>query len=518
MVRRQIPQFGHQMNSIEFLKDQPQLYAARRKIFPKRASGDFRRLKWIIMAVTLTIYYVTPWLRWDRGAYAPDQAVLVDVANRRFYFLFIEIWPQEFYFVAGLLVMAGIGLFLVTSVVGRAWCGYTCPQTVWTDLFLVVERFIEGDRNARMKLDAAPYTPGKIRKRVIKHTIWLVIAVATGGAWIFYFADAPTLLVDLFTGEAAFIAYATVAVLTGTTYIFGGHMREQVCNYMCPWPRIQAAMVDEDSLVVTYNDWRGEPRTHGRKKAAAAGEPMGDCVDCDACVAVCPMGIDIRDGQQMECITCALCIDACDDIMGRLGRENGLISYSTLRDYNNNMALATEPGTNTINPDRIRDGDGFVAGIRRFDWRIFLRPRTVLYFSIWAMIGIGLLTALTLRDRLGVNVQHDRNPIFVQLSDGAIRNAYTVKILNMLQEPRVIFLSLEDLPGATMTIAGLDQPEGVSFAIPVEPDKLRALRVFVRQPAEFVEGGSTGFRLIAEDRQSNEKDTYEAVFEAPEAR
>ena len=506
------------MNSIDFLKDPPKLYVARKKIFPKRASGDFRRLKWIIMAVTLTIYYVTPWLRWDRGGYAPDQAVLVDVANRRFYFLFIEIWPQEFYFVAGLLVMAGIGLFLVTSVVGRAWCGYTCPQTVWTDLFLVVERFIEGDRNARMKLDAAPFTLGKIRKRVIKHTIWLAIAIATGGAWIFYFADAPTLLVELVTGQAAFIAYATIAVLTATTYVFGGLMREQVCNYMCPWPRIQAAMVDEDSLVVTYNDWRGEPRTHGRKKAAATGEPMGDCVDCDACVAVCPMGIDIREGQQMECITCALCIDACDDIMGRLGREKGLISYSTLSDYNTNMALATEPGSNTINPDRIRDGDGFVAGIRRFDWRIFLRPRTLLYFALWAMIGVGLLTALTLRDRLGVNVQHDRNPIFVQLSDGAIRNGYTVKILNMLQEPRVIYLSLEDLPGAMMTIPGLDHAEGVSFAIPIEPDKLRALRVFVRQPADLIEGGSTAFRLVVEDRQSKEKDVYDAVFAAPEAR
>ena len=236
------------------------LYEARKKIFPKRAEGTYRRFKWLVMLVTLGIYYITPWLRWDRGPFAPDQAVLLDVANRRFYFFFIEIWPQEFFFVAGLLVMAGFGLFLITSAVGRAWCGYTCPQTVWVDLFLVVERAIEGDRNQRMKLDAAPWSAGKLFKRVSKHAIWIFIGVATGGAWIFYFADAPTLLMQFVTGQAAPIAYITVAILTATTYTFGGLMREQVCIYMCPWPRIQAAMLDENSLVVTYNDWRGEPR------------------------------------------------------------------------------------------------------------------------------------------------------------------------------------------------------------------------------------------------------------------
>uniref|UniRef100_UPI000A11341A cytochrome c oxidase accessory protein CcoG n=1 Tax=Ensifer aridi TaxID=1708715 RepID=UPI000A11341A len=236
------------------------LYQKRRKIFPKRAEGRFRRFKWLAMLLTLGIYYLTPWIRWDRGAHAPDQAVLVDLAARRFYFFFVEIWPQEFFFVAGLLVMACLGLFLVTSAVGRAWCGYACPQTVWVDLFLVIERFIEGDRNARMRLDADPWTFDKIRKRVTKHAIWLAIGAATGGAWIFYFADAPSLLKSLVTLNAPPVAYSTIAVLTATTYVFGGLMREQVCTYMCPWPRIQAAMLDEDSLVVTYNDWRGEPR------------------------------------------------------------------------------------------------------------------------------------------------------------------------------------------------------------------------------------------------------------------
>lgn len=495
------------------------LYEARKKIFPKRARGQYRQFKWLVMLVTLGIYYLTPWIRWDRGPFAPDQAVLVDMANRRFYFFFIEIWPQEFYYVAGLLVMAGFGLFLVTSVVGRAWCGYTCPQTVWVDLFLVVERAIEGERNQRMKLDAAPWSANKLVKRVSKHAIWLLIAVATGGAWIFYFADAPTLFVDVFTGQAAPIAYITVAVLTATTYVFGGLMREQVCTYMCPWPRIQAAMLDENSLAVTYNDWRGEPRSRHTKKAKAEGKIVGDCVDCNACVAVCPMGIDIRDGQQLECITCALCIDACDEVMDKTGRPRGLISYATLDEYADNMALATAGGTTPINPELVRKPDGsFSDKIRHFDWRIFIRPRTLLYFSVWALVGIGLLVALGSRDRLEVNVLHDRNPQFVRLSDGSIRNGYTVKLLNMIPEPRVIFLSIDGLPGATMSIVGIDQPEGRSFAIPVEPDRLRTIKVHIHQPIEEIKPGKTVFQLVAADKGSNESDVYKATFDAPEVK
>ncbi len=494
-----------------------ELYKKREKIHPKRAEGKYRRFKWIVMAVTLAIYYITPWLRWDRGEFAPNQAVLVDIANRRFYAFFIEIWPQEFYFVAGMLVMAGIGLFLVTSVVGRAWCGYTCPQTVWTDLFLVVERFFEGDRNARIKLDKAAWTFDKFRKRFLKHTVWVFIAIATGGAWIFYFADAPILLRDLFTGQAHFVAYATVGVLTATTYIFGGHMREQVCNYMCPWPRIQAAMLDEDSLVVTYNDWRGEPRTHGKKRAEKTGLAQGDCVDCNACVVVCPAGIDIRDGQQMECITCALCIDACDDIMGKLGREKGLISYSTLSDYNSNMAIATNPATKTMDPGLVRNSDGdFIAAVKHFNPRILIRPRTLLYFAAWSGLGLALLFALSQRDRLEINVQHDRNPQFVMLKDGSIRNGYTIKLLNMIPEKRVVELAIKGLNSATMRINGVNEGASDQFDVPLDPDKVRSLRVFITQPAEQITKHNQPFQLIVRDRQSNEVDIYEAVFNGPE--
>lgn len=508
---------GHQATNADAGNAPQSLYEARKKIFPKRAEGRFRRFKWLVMLITLGIYYLTPWIRWDRGPYAPDQAVLVDLANRRFYFFFIEIWPQEFFFVAGLLVMAGFGLFLVTSAVGRAWCGYTCPQTVWVDLFLVVERWVEGDRNARMKLDAAPWTFEKIRKRVLKHAIWIAIAVATGGAWIFYFADAPTLAYDFVTGNAAFIAYSTVGILTATTYVFGGLMREQVCIYMCPWPRIQAAMLDDNSLVVTYNDWRGEPRTKHAKKAAAAGQPVGDCVDCNACVAVCPMGIDIRDGQQLACITCALCIDACDSVMDKIGKPRGLIAYATLNEYDANMALATDNGTTPINPDRVRNADGsFVDKVRHFNWRIIFRPRTLLYMGVWTAVGIGLLVALLSRDRLEVNVIHDRNPQYVLESDGSIRNGYTIRLLNMIPEPRTILLSLEGMPEATMKINGLTSDDNRQFAISVEPDKATALKVFVTVPANALPDGSDGFSFIAEDRSSHERDHYDATFYAPE--
>ncbi|HHY49333.1 MAG TPA: cytochrome c oxidase accessory protein CcoG [Alphaproteobacteria bacterium] len=508
----------YEVEPVNSPKRRQPLYAPRKKIFPKRANGRFRRFKWLVMLVTLTIYYVTPWLRWDRGPFAPDQAVLVDLANRRFYFFFIEIWPQEFYYVAGMLVMAGIGLFLITSTVGRAWCGYACPQTVWVDLFLVVERAIEGDRNARIKLDAAPWTADKLGKRVLKHGIWLAIGVATGGAWIFYFADAPTLLVDVVTLKAPLVAYTTIGLLTATTYTFGGLMREQVCTYMCPWPRIQAAMLDEHSLTVTYNDWRGEPRSRHAKRAAAEGRAVGDCVDCNACVVVCPMGIDIRDGQQLECITCALCIDACDDVMTKLGKERGLISYATLNDYNRNMALATAGGTTAIDPTRVRDKvtGKLVDAVKRTDWRSIIRPRTLVYFTGWAAIGLAMLTVLALRSPIDLNVLHDRNPLYVELRDGTVRNGYDVKILNMTPEPRTVSLHLEGLPGGSMSLLDSKGVTETAFTLELEPDKVLPLRLYVHADPAQLAGPQTRFTFVVESEDGTLRASTESTFEAPE--
>jgi cytochrome c oxidase accessory protein FixG len=495
------------------------LYAPRNKIFPKRANGRFRQFKWLVMLVTLGIYYITPWLRWDRGEYAPDQAVLIDLANRRFYFFFIEIWPQEFYYVAGLLVMAGIGLFLLTSTVGRAWCGYACPQTVWVDLFLAVEGFIEGDRNARMKLDKAPWSVDKIAKRVSKHAIWLVIGVATGGAWIFYFADAPTLLIAVVTIQAPLVAYITIALLTSTTYLFGGLMREQVCTYMCPWPRIQGAMLDEHSLTVTYNGWRGEPRSRHAKKALAENKPVGDCVDCNACVVVCPMGIDIRDGQQLECITCALCIDACDDVMDRLGKERGLISYATLADHEHNMAMAMGSGK-VVQPARIRDKltGKLVDTIRLTDWRSIIRPRTIVYFIGWAAIGLAMVTALVLRSPLSVSVLHDRNPLYVQMRDGSVSNGYDIKVLNMTPEPRTVAIRVRGLDGATLAVADHANTSPTSLEVALDPDKVMALRAYVQVAPGMLPESQAHFTIDVMSTDGAIRTRAETTFEVPEAK
>lgn len=439
------------------------LYAKRKAVFPRKVSGPFRRFKWLVMAITLTIYYLTPWLRWDRGPYAPDQAVLVDLANRRFYMFDIEIWPHEFYFVAGLLIMAGIGLFLVTSAVGRAWCGYSCPQTVWTDLFQHVDRLIDGDRNAQIRLQNAPWGPAKLARRLFKWAIYLAIAFWTGGAWIMYFADAPTLTRQFWSGEAAPVAYATVAVLTFTTFWLGGFMREQVCIYMCPWPRIQTAMLDEKSLTVTYKHWRGEPR--GSVKAAAKAKekgeaPLGDCIDCLQCVAVCPTGIDIREGPQIGCITCALCIDACDKAMADVGRPRGLIDYVTLEDA-----------------EREQRGEQAVPVLKTI-----FRPRTIIYFGIWASIGVALLFLLGTRTRLDVSVAKDRNPEYVLLSDGSIRNGYTVKLRNMEDRPREVELALDGLPGGTMFTDDMDAANAArTLKMTVPADTTKRLRVYAIQ-------------------------------------
>lgn len=469
-------------------------FEARKKVFPKAVDGSFRRLKWVIMAVTLAIYYVTPWLRWNRGPYAPDQAVLVDLAHRRFYMFSIEIWPHEFYFVAGLLIMAGVGLFLVTSAVGRAWCGYACPQTVWTDLFVHVERAIDGDRNAQTRLLNAPWNLEKIVKRITKHVIWMLIAIATGGAWIFYFADAPMLARNLFGGTAPMIAYATIGILAFTTYTLGALLREQVCIYMCPWPRIQTAMMDENSLTVTYKDWRGEPRTHGIKRTLDLIDTRaGDCIDCNACVAVCPTGIDIREGAQIGCITCGLCIDACDEVMAKLDRPTRLIGYTTAADMK-----------------RSKEGRTPASPLRRL-----FRPRTLAYFALWAGVGLGMLFALGNRSRIDVAVLRDRNPVWVRLSDGNIRNSYTVKIRNMEDRPRRMSVAVDGMPDVVLWDESQPRGRAQQLVVTAGADEVIQLRLFVAAPARGQARSDLIFVVHALDAEGGA--AHQAtIFERPE--
>ncbi len=459
------------------------LYAAREPVFPRRVRGRFRALKWMIMAVALGIYYLTPWIRWDRGPNLPDQAVLIDLANRRFYFFWIEIWPYEFYFIAGLLIMAGLGLFLFTSALGRVWCGYACPQTVWTDLFILTERWIEGDRNARIRLWNSPWNARKFRLRLTKWVVWVIIAVATGGAWVFYFADAPTLLRDLVTGQAHPIAYATIGVLTFTTFFFGGVAREQICIYACPWPRIQAAMMDEDTIVIGYRSWRGEPRGKGKNR-----EGLGDCIDCKACVNVCPMGIDIRDGQQLECITCGLCIDACDEMMDKVGKPRGLISY---------MALT----------DEARERSGLPP---KSIWKHIFRPRTIMYTILWAGVGVALLVALFVRPDISMTVRPVRNPIYVILADGSVRNTYDVGVRNKYGEERPFYFALgRESQNLTIALEGED-----GNAVMAPPDTEFKQRVYIIAPADSPEAKAdrTEVHIWVTDGVSGERVHKATVF------
>jgi cytochrome c oxidase accessory protein FixG len=474
---------------VSSVEEPKSLYAPREPIFPRRVKGTFRSLKWWIMLVTLGVYYITPWIRWDRGPNLPDQAVLVDLANRRFYFFVIEIWPHEFYFVAGLLIMAGLGLFLFTSAMGRVWCGYACPQTVWTDLFIAVERWIEGDRNNRLRLHRAPMSARKLRLRLTKWTIWLVIAVATGGAWVFYFTDAPTLLRDLVTFSAHPVAYTTIAILTATTFVFGGFAREQICIYACPWPRIQAAMMDEDTLTIGYRDWRGEPR--GKHRKAEGAEEKGDCIDCMACVNVCPMGIDIRNGQQMECITCGLCIDACDDIMEKIGKPRGLIDYLALSDET--LERAGKTG--------------------RRPWQHILRPRTILYTVLWAGVGVGLVVALFLRSDIEMTVAPVRNPTFVTLANGDIRNTYEVRLLNKHGEDRRFDLTVEAQdPAAAELMLDIEGSDTNWVMVPADSTQLSRVYVIGPRGSDAVENHRTEFRLWVEDLSTGERAYKDTVF------
>ncbi len=458
------------------------LYATRIKVYPRAVSGHWRTIKWSVLVLLLGIYYAVPWLRWERGPGAPSQAILIDLDGRRGWFFDVVLWPQEVYFVTGALILASFGLFFATSLFGRVWCGFACPQTVWTDLFMLVERLIEGDRNERMRLDRAPMSPSKAVRKSLKHATWLMIAAATGGAWVFYYVDAPTTLVRIFNGTASYEVYFCIGLLTATTYALAGWAREQVCTYMCPWPRFQSAMLDEQSLIVTYQKGRGEPR--GKHKAGQSWFGRGDCVDCNLCVAVCPTGIDIRDGQQIECIGCSLCVDACNQTMRKVGRPPGLIRWDTLA---NQQAKESGGGAS---------------------WKP-VRPRTVLYALLLAVAAGAMLVAFVLRTDTELTVQRDRSPNFVRLSNGDIRNAYTVKILNKRRQEQQFELALDGLPDARVTFVGDDG------RLTVHPDAVGTFRVLVTLPAAAAPIGSLPVAFSVRDVNGRDRASHEAVFVGP---
>jgi cytochrome c oxidase accessory protein FixG len=458
------------------------LYEARKQIYPQSVSGRFRNIKWGLLIGGMLIYYFLPFLRWDRGPDQPSQAVLIDLANGRFYFFGVEIWPQEVFYITGLLILASFTLFLMNAVAGRVWCGYLCPQTVWTDLYLLIERWTQGDRRERMIKAGQPWTMKTLGEAILKHSLWLMVAWWTGGAWVLYFADAPTLVKQIVTFQAPMQAYVWIGILTFTTYTLAGFAREQVCVYMCPWPRIQAALTDEWALNVTYRVDRGEPR--GSLKRAGvlreAGKAAGDCVDCNQCVVVCPTGVDIRNGLDMGCIQCGLCIDACDNVMVKIGRPVGLIGYDT--DYNI---------------------DRRAQGLPALTPKLF-RARTIVYMVLIGIVAGLMGYSLATRHTLGVDVMHDRNPIYVALSDGSVRNGYTIRALNKIGSPRDFKLTLDGLPLGQVEILG--QPSGAGgLDVHVEADQTLELRVMITMPTGAALPPSTSIILVLTDPKTGEQ-------------
>ncbi|NPU11633.1 cytochrome c oxidase accessory protein CcoG [Bradyrhizobium sp. 83002] len=418
-------------------------------VVPQGVKGPIRRLKWLILVLTLGVYYITPFLRWDRGPNAPEQAVLLDFAHGRLYLGPAEIWPQDLYLITAAMLLATFVLVLVNALAGRLWCGFACPQTVWTDLFLLVERLVEGDRRQRLKNIGAPLTAKRIAQIVTKHALWIMIALGTGGTLIFYFTDAPELVRDVLHGEMSATALTWTLVFAGTTYGLAGFAREQVCTFMCPWPRLQGAIWDPEAFTVNYRDYRGEVRMSAKKaaEARALGEPAGDCVDCGACVAVCPIGIDIRQGPNFACINCGLCVDACDSVMAKLDRPRGLIDYESWR--NIERGRAAEPRVSRL-----------------------VRPKTIglalACVTLAAVIAVSFVTKTT----AVLSVQHDRDPLSVRLSDGSVRNAYTVKLLNKSSAVQSFKLGISGVEAALAIIGHV-----AADAIEVEPDGSETLRV-----------------------------------------
>ncbi len=482
---------GVDREAVESRKEQKEspLYQGRVWVYPKAVSGTFRRVKWAALIVLLGLYWGLPWVRWDRGPGAPDQALMIDMAGRRAYFFGIEIWPQEVYFLTGILILAAFGLFLATSLFGRLWCGFACPQTVWTDLFMWVERRIEGDRAARVRLDKQPWSAAKLRKKAAKHGLWVLIALATGGAWILYFGNAPDVLTGVFTGNAGFTAYFFIGLFTFTTYLLAGGAREQVCTYMCPWPRIQGALFDQDTLAVTYERWRGEPR--GPAKKGQSFDGRGDCIDCKQCVAVCPTGIDIRDGLQLECIGCALCVDACNDVMARIGRPRNLITYDSAR----NIELRER---------------GHAPRTR------IVRPRTLIYVALLALVGSVMLAGLMTRSATDLTIQRDRSALFVTLSDGGVRNTYTVKIHNKTNYPQLYTLHVDGLPrSAEAWVVGRSPEPLDQMLLAADPDTVAEYTLLVAVPREDLAGASTDL-AFAVTSEFGETARHATVFRGPE--
>lgn len=411
------------------------LYASRKKIYAKEVKGLFQRIRTVSLLLLMGMYFLFVWLTLDG-----DPLIHFDLPAREFHLYGATFFPKDFFLLSGMLIICAFGLFFITTLFGRVWCGYTCPQTVWTFIFMWVEERIEGSRNKRMKLDKAPNSTEKIVKKSAKHAIWLIISLLTGLTFIGYFYPIRELIIDIFTFQANGWAYFWVAFFTVATYLNAGWMREQVCLYMCPYARFQSVMFDPNTRIVSYDPNRGEPRGGRRKDVKPEEVGLGDCIDCGQCVHVCPTGIDIRDGLQYECIGCALCIDACDEIMDKMNYPRGLIRYTTENE------LEGKPSK-------------------------LLRPRTFGYGAVLtAMIG-AIIFVIATRVPAQMDALRDRGTLFSFNGEGRIENSYTLKIANMSEVPQTFTLSVKGLDGIrilTQTQVSVDSSENRSLPTVVD--------------------------------------------------
>jgi len=456
------------------------LFEAKKRLYPQKVKGRFRRLKWILNSVFLSIYFFSPFLRFERAGGASNQAILIDFSDGKAYFFGIEIWPQEVYYLAGILILAAVALFFVTSLFGRIWCGYACFQTVWTDIFIALERLFQGDRNDRILLDRKKNFK-KFWRKFLTHSSWIIVSLLTGYAFVSYFTDSFTLTKNLFHGQITWDALGWILGIGGATYVMAGFAREHVCTYMCPYARFQSAMFDKNTLIITYDEKRGEPR--GKMKQGEDFKNRGDCIDCKQCVVVCPTGIDIRNGLQMECIACGLCVDACDNVMEKIGLPKGLIRYDTM-----NHLLDPIPQ-------------------KKFK---ILQPRTFLYATILILVSAIMLRSLILKPTLETSILPDRNPIFVTLSDGSIRNGYTLKLMNKTHENKIFSLKINAPKDAFLKIQNVE-PDHMEVA----PDSVATFKVYVTMPKIFMEGNEEGrgvIEFLLMDEIDKKEEKVEAIF------
>ena len=452
------------------------LYAAHEKIYPRSVTGLFARWRWAMVAVTQLVFYGLPWLEWGQR-----QAVLFDLGARRFYIFGLVLYPQDFIYLTGLLVISALSLFLFTAVAGRLWCGYACPQTVYTEIFLWIERHVEGDRGARMRLDNAPMSLEKLVKKWAKHVLWISVALWTGFTFVGYFTPIKELGLEFLQTRMGSWEIFWVFFYGFATYGNAGFMREQVCKYMCPYARFQSAMFDRDTLIVSYDTGRGEPRGARSRTADFRVKGLGECVDCTLCVQVCPTGIDIRNGLQYECIGCGACADVCDTVMDKMGYPRGLVRYTT---------------QNAVSRGWTR---GQIL-------RHVLRPRVLLYSGILLAVCTAMLASLALRTPLKVDVVRDRAALSRIAEGGRLENVYRLQVMNATESPQRYHISATGLQG--LTVAS-------DADVAVGPAESRWVPVRLQIPYGSAEPGSHAIRFNVDDTTGDAHVSEKSVFLVP---